>query len=920
MFAQIPNVSLLLFTASFARVRALPTAAALMPAPHGSRHGAHRGGPHASANTSHTYLVAPIKLHGGLNNMLMNIAQLLHDSCTQENAVLVLPALNSGFGFFRRNYQAGNVQADLRFGDLFDVHSFIAGVQPCRVVDKPPAGAPTVEAKVQKIQLDGPWNYSRTLAMVYRALKPSASLNATLTGLLAKAARDAGPRWASVHLRIERDWWWQSGFCDRPGLRRCYSPDEVAAITSRSRTELGATGVLLMYAPDNLSPCGPAVAFEAFSANRTWNMAHEPTWSYTLRAAVELFLAAAAPAGFYGNSYSSFSRGVALLRHTQCVAATHAPEPSSQRCKSQTFSYDCGPRAASMTMDILGRAFDVVNNGGSCHQPSRPGRSCLQVMKYRRAALQAEQIAERREGFGRARKMDFVRYGAQRIIHSERLMPPNGSAILDSVRPLFRHLLLYGAERTPRRADVRKCAMLRNCSQHNACWGAHWMRLGGSKRKWRDVHTMLPSCQGSMMTGCCNASNLEANHPRCRRAGCDFLAFAASTNYERDGSRWRCRWAGPQSGPWSRDCQRIYSHCLPVLAAAAWFCAQPVASRTRSTAAPAPATSREALERLSLLGLAWSALSPLQGTPALLWGLRLPSVASDFVDAFGRFVDRHGQSQATTWALMAPVAKPLACPPALRPPRAGGVELNRLEPIYPTQRNLFGVELSTCNSFLPYRILPSLPGFDLRSHLRQRRVLVDVGTSGFHASAKFLIDLYATTMPFTHVHRFEPDDGVNPSLSYIQRMLMNTGLLPGAVDTATSMAVPVAYQELLNFTRHRAPVEVGSRRPAVDLVAWLHESVTLSDFVVLKFDIDEEALSHAHGGPTMEWGFLADLVHSEEIAKVDEMFIQMRFPFDHHVERDATIGWRSNNTHSMWQAYDLLRELRRCGLPIHAWS
>ena len=336
--------------------------------------------------SSHIYLVAPIKLHGGLNNMLMNVAQLLHDSCAQENMVLVLPALNSGSGFFRSNYQAGRIQTDLHFGDLFDVNAFIAGVEPCRVVDKPPSGATTVVAKVQNIQIDGPWNFSKPLATVYRSLWPSAKLNGTLSGLLARAARDAGPRWAAVHLRIERDWWWRTDFCHRPGLRRCYPPSEVASITGRSRAVLGATGALLMYAPDNLSPCGPAVELDAFSANSTIKMAHEPKWSYTLRTAVEMFLAAAAPAGFYGNSYSTFSRGVALLRHTHCVANRHAADSSTRRCKStQTFSYDCGPRAASTTMPILGRIFQVANNGSSCYQPAHrpPVKSCLQIMKER---------------------------------------------------------------------------------------------------------------------------------------------------------------------------------------------------------------------------------------------------------------------------------------------------------------------------------------------------------------------------------------------------------------------------------------------------------------------------------------------------------------------------------------------------------
>ena len=48
-------------------------------------------------------------------------------------------------------------------------------------------------------------------------------------------------------------------------------------------------------------------------------------------------------------------------------------------------------------------------------------------------------------------------------------------------------------------------------------------------------------------------------------------------------------------------------------------------------------------------------------------------------------------------------------------------------------------------SFLPYRVLPSLPAFN-RSAAR-RAILVDVGANGFYASPKHLIDLYAPPPP-----------------------------------------------------------------------------------------------------------------------------------------------------------------------------
>lgn len=53
----------------------------------------------------------------------------------------------------------------------------------------------------------------------------------------------------------------------------------------------------------------------------------------TLRNAAELFLAAAAPAGFFGNSFSTFSRGIALLRGER--------QPS--------YAYDCAPVVTQLT-------------------------------------------------------------------------------------------------------------------------------------------------------------------------------------------------------------------------------------------------------------------------------------------------------------------------------------------------------------------------------------------------------------------------------------------------------------------------------------------------------------------------------------------------------------------------------------------
>lgn len=102
-------------------------------------------------------------------------------------------------------------------------------------------------------------------------------------------------------------------------------------------------------------------------------------------------------------------------------------------------------------------------------------------------------------------------------------------------------------------------------------------------------------------------------------------------------------------------------------------------------------------------------------------------------------------------------------------------------------------------------------------------------------------------------------------------------------------------------------VRVGTRDPKSDILSFMKRHFQNDDFVVLKFDVD----NHNSLGPTMEWGFLADLVYSEEIALVDELYIELHY-------RLEKIGWM-HNTHSARQRYDIVRQLRLCGLAIHDW-
>ena len=154
--------------------------------------------------------------------------------------------------------------------------------------------------------------------------------------------------------------------------------------------------------------------------------------------------------------------------------------------------------------------------------------------------------------------------------------------------------------------------------------------------------------------------------------------------------------------------------------------------------------------------------------------------------------------------------------------------------------------------------------------------------NGFSASPKQLIDNYAAQgITFDKVIMFEPDiDNMQQGIDF--------------------------YEKEMNIVFHKQYIKVGTRNPENDVISFLKTNVHSDDFVVLKFDVDEGSR-----GPTMEWGFLADLIYSEEIALVDELYTELHFKYQ-------KLHWR-HNSHSARQRYDVVRQLRACGMAIHDW-
>ena len=243
----------------------------------------------------------------------------------------------------------------------------------------------------------------------------------------------------------------------------------------------------------------------------------------------------------------------------------------------------------------------------------------------------------------------------------------------------------------------------------------------------------------------------------------------------------------------------------------------------------------------------------------------------DYNHYFSRIIDLEPQEYPTTYK------HTLSQCPKYLDTSYKDIVYNQLEPILPDTRNHGFHELDMKIDLFSYQVLPAISSVSKRKY--RKKILLDVGTNGFFASAKALIDMYVPFQKFDEIHLFEPD--------------------------LNGMKIPKYYEASYNITFHQIYVKTGTRDSS-DIVKLLEEIATPEDFVALKYDVD-----HGRRGNTMEWGFLADLMDSKALRLVDEFFIELHFCY-------KDLGWK-HRAHSMEQAYDILRQLRQCGLAIHAW-
>lgn len=470
--------------------------------------------------------------------------------------------------------------------------------------------------------------------------------------------------------------------------------------------------------------------------------------------------------------------------------------------------------------------------------------------------------------------------------------------------------------------------------------------------KTPEVDPSLPTTTTTTTSSACelrmllNASACAAS-PRCQACACRYARSSGLISLERCrvSSMTRCRTA---------------ALCVPVYAAACFACAA------------SPSTSH--VDAVLLLGFSWSSMSGDHDRGHAAFGLSLPTVVAAFAARLAAHIRTDGHSlfaavaaaipppapelrlRCSTHLASAPPPSPsslLALPPSSRSPQL----VAQLEPLYPTGRNLLSAEMGTRMrshvSFLPYRVLPSVPGFRAltrRAHGREaaaalparagpsstraraapRAVLVDVGPNGFFASAKHLLDMYAPFQPFDDVYLLDPDvRGLEAPPEYLR--VYNITSIPSFVTAGVARdgsVWPVARP------KGRAQVHRGARashggadtsskqrdRPlSIDLLEWLPTIAHEDDFVALKFDVDEQPR-----GSTIEWGVLSALYHSPALRLIDELFIELHFEFNARTASEHVpglgfhLGW-NHSDHSMRQQFELLRELRRCGLAVHAW-
>ena len=205
-------------------------------------------------------------------------------------------------------------------------------------------------------------------------------------------------------------------------------------------------------------------------------------------------------------------------------------------------------------------------------------------------------------------------------------------------------------------------------------------------------------------------------------------------------------------------------------------------------------------------------------------------------------------------------------------------------------RSLRAAQAQAAQQPAPTRRPPRALFFDVGS---TRWEAVGEGAETGHRGLHWFVDTYARLgLPFDDIYAWEA--APTPATVFFEGMPLST------VARTHFFNLPVR-------TASGAAAE-GSARPD-DIIAFIKAAAQPGDFVVLKLDIDVEAL---------EERIVLDLLDDDDaVALVGDFY------FEHHVENAVMgpLGWgpAGSHTHDVADSIHLFQALRRRGIRAHSW-
>lgn len=249
---------------------------------------------------------------GSISSLLLNIVQLYNNA-------------NCGkYVYSNRNIFSNNYE---KLSEIFLYPKFEYNVS-CNNVDIMPINWKWYS---NKKNLNGLFN-------IYKNLKFSEKLERYQESFVFDMNNKYGSNWLCVHLRLEKDW--TKYMCSKKSVY-CVYPELLKKILNTSKH------IVFVMSVKNTSP-----KILEMIDNEFKNYSFAPSFenlSYTENSAIHMLISKNAPE-FYGNTMSTFSRGVAIMRNVE---------------KKKSSSYDCSgfQYSAINPVNYVTNLFYSKNNG-----------------------------------------------------------------------------------------------------------------------------------------------------------------------------------------------------------------------------------------------------------------------------------------------------------------------------------------------------------------------------------------------------------------------------------------------------------------------------------------------------------------------------------------------------------------------------